>query len=108
MYGIAWLDKTVRLIIEDKQEMFRFLASVVPLAQTAGSEEQGRALKRYSETVFSYVDGLTPWRNTGKGSSKRPDLANLRKTVKSGTVVVITDDSDAPGDALYKDATIMR
>jgi hypothetical protein len=81
---------------------------VVPLASTPMSEEAAKAMKEHSNEVYKFIDGMTPWKRSSRGGPRR-DLAELRNKVKSGTVVVMTDDSDAEiGSALYKDATIAK
>ncbi len=72
---------------------------LTPLARTAMSEEGGRAMDRYAKSVEKMLNSLTPW--------EQP-LSDLRRTVKSGTVVVIPDESDSPNDPLFKDATILK
>ena len=57
---------------------------------------------------ISSLTEFIPWKHSRRSGPRR-DLAELRNKVKSGTVVVMTDDSDAEiGSALYKDATIAK
>ena len=58
LYGISWLDKTVRLIIEDRQSLYSFIASVVPLASTPMSEEAAKAMKEHSNEVYKFIDRI--------------------------------------------------
>lgn len=65
-------------------------------------KEDARALADYHKHVQKQIEAMTPWK-----SKHRRDLSNIRKTVKSGQVVVIPDGSDV-GNPLYKDADIQQ
>ncbi len=75
------------------------LMMLTPLARTSMSEEGGRAMERYGKQVERMLQGLTPW--------DQP-LSEIRRQVKSGTIVVIPDASESPNDPLFKDATILK
>ncbi len=72
---------------------------LTPLNRTTMSEEGGRAQERYARSVEQMLNSLTPW--------EQP-LSDIRRKVKSGTIVVIPDASDSPNDPLFKDATILK
>ena len=66
-------------------------------------EKSVRGMADYAIEVQKVLDNLTPW-------EKKERLRNseLRKRIKSGTVVVIPDGSDRLDDPLYQDAKILK
>ena len=66
-------------------------------------EKSARGLADYAKEVQRVLDNLTPW-------EKKERLRNseLRKRIKSGTVVVIPDGSERLDDPLYQDAKILK
>ena len=89
--------------MEDKKRDLQNLMTLLPVARSAFGKEDGKALADYSKHVAKQLEQMTPW-----VSKHRRDLSDLRKRVKSGTVVVIPDASDGANNPIYKDANIRK
>ncbi len=89
--------------MEDKRRDLQNLMALLPLARTAMGKEDARALQDYHKYLVKELEKMTPW-----VTKRRSDLKNLRKTVKSGTVVAIPDASDGANNPIYKDADIRK
>ncbi len=100
-YGNGWLDQTYQFIQEDKKEMYVILSALFPLGRTPMDESGGRWMTSYGKSIEKMLDSLTPWESTSR-------MSDIRRKVKSGEIVVISDGTESPTDPLLKDARVMK
>lgn len=102
--GTAWLEQTVRYIVEDKRSNYLAFLQMFPIARTPMDNKSGKAMQKYYKDVAKNFDAMTPWI-----SHVKRNLARTRngKKLEPGKVVVTLDASDDPNLALFKGATIL-
>lgn len=85
------------MAIEDRQELYGYLLSIMPVARTPLSKEGARALDSYTKDIRCAVERLTPW----KGS-----LRHLRERLSAGKVVVTLDSPLEANLEIFQDEEI--
>jgi len=108
VYGIGWLEEAYKMCREGKQEYYRVMSVLFPLARTAMDRKSGRAMSKYAKQIKKYLVQFAPWKKLDAYRAKKRLKSKGLAKLKPGEMAVMISPGEDEEHPLFKDSKIIK